>query len=89
MPCKNTINGQEVENLFFEKVWVHFGIPRSIISDSDTKFLNAFWTTLLENMDTKLNTYKAFHSQIDGQAEVVNRNLVQLLRGYNKKHPKT
>lgn len=28
MPCKNTIIGKEVENLFFEQVWVHFGIPR-------------------------------------------------------------
>jgi hypothetical protein len=46
MPCKKTIKGNEVENIFFEHVWVDFGIPRSIISDRDTGFLSDFWTTL-------------------------------------------
>jgi hypothetical protein len=42
MPCKKTIIGQEATNKFFEQVWVHFGIPRSIISDGDIRFLSAF-----------------------------------------------
>jgi len=42
MPCKKTISGKEATNLFFGQVWVHFGIPRSIISDRDTRLLNAF-----------------------------------------------
>jgi hypothetical protein len=46
MPCKKTIKGQEAANMFFEQVWVHFGIPRSIISNRDTRFLSTFWTTL-------------------------------------------
>jgi hypothetical protein len=66
MPYKKTIKGQEEENLFFEQVWMHFGIPRSIISDRDTIFTNAFWTKLWENMDTKLNRYTTFHPQTDG-----------------------
>jgi hypothetical protein len=56
MPCKKTIKGQEATNLFFEQVWVHFGIPRSIISDKDTKFLSVFWTILWEKMETKLKS---------------------------------
>jgi hypothetical protein len=42
MPCKKTIRGQEVANMFFEHVWVHFEIPMSIISNKDTKFISAF-----------------------------------------------
>jgi hypothetical protein len=61
MPYKKTISGQEATNNFFEQVGVHFGIPRSIISNRDTKFLNAFWTTLWENMDTKLKRSTTFH----------------------------
>jgi hypothetical protein len=53
MYFKNTIKGQEATNMFFEQVWVHFGVPRSIISDRDTRFLSAFWTTLWEKMNTK------------------------------------
>jgi hypothetical protein len=61
MPCKKTIKGQDATIMFFEKVWVHFGIPRSIISDRDTIFLSAFWTTLWEKMDTKLKRSTTFH----------------------------
>ena len=46
MYCATTIKKQEATNLFLRKVQVHFGIPRSILSYKDTKFLNAFWTTL-------------------------------------------
>jgi hypothetical protein len=83
MPCKNTINGKEATNKFFEHVWVHFGIPRTIISDRDTIFLSAFWTTLWEKMDTKLKRSTTFHPKIDGKTKVVNRTLVDILRGYN------
>jgi hypothetical protein len=51
IPCKKTINGQEATTKFFEKVWVHFQMPRSIILGKDTRYLSAFWNTLLENMD--------------------------------------
>jgi hypothetical protein len=61
MPCKNTIKRQEVANMFFEQAWIHFGIPRGIISDKDTRFIGTFWITLCENMDTKLKRYTTFH----------------------------
>jgi hypothetical protein len=68
---------------------VHFGIPRSIISNRDIKSLGAFWTTLWEKMDTKLNIYTTFHPQIDGKTKVVNMTLLQHLRGYDQKHLNT
>jgi hypothetical protein len=68
---------------------VHFGILRSIISDKDTIFLNASYITLWEKMNTKLKRSTTFQPQIDGQIEVVNKNLVQLVRGYNQNHTKT
>jgi hypothetical protein len=67
MPCKNTIKGQEEAKIFFEQVWVQFGIPRSNISDMDTIFLSTFWTTFLEKMDTELKRYTTFHPKIDGK----------------------
>ena len=74
--------------MFFENVWVHFGLPTSIVSDRDTNFFGQFWSSLWEFMDTKLKIITSFHLQTDGQTEVANRTVVQLLRGYNNKHPK-
>jgi hypothetical protein len=65
MPRKKTIKGQPAANLFFEQVWVHFGIPRSIISDRDTRFPSAFCTTLWEKMDTNLKRSIGSHPQTD------------------------
>jgi hypothetical protein len=42
MPCKNKITTEHIANLFFQYVWVHFGLPTSIISDQDTLFLRDF-----------------------------------------------
>jgi hypothetical protein len=36
MPCKSNIVVEQAANLFFQYVWVHFGLPTSIISDRDT-----------------------------------------------------
>ena len=39
-------------------------------------------------MDTRLKKSTTFHSQMDGQTKVVNRTVIQFLRGYCSKHPK-
>jgi len=39
-------------------------------------------------MDTRLKMSTTFHPQIDGQIDMVNRIVIQLLRGYCGKHPK-
>ena len=36
MPCKKHITAEKIANLFFQHVWVHFGLPTSIISDQNT-----------------------------------------------------
>ena len=39
-------------------------------------------------IDTRLKKSTAFHPEIDGQTEVVNKTVIQLLKGYYSKHPK-
>ena len=36
IPCNKQITVERIEKLFFEHVWVHFGLPTSIVSDRDT-----------------------------------------------------
>jgi hypothetical protein len=87
--CKKGIRVVDTANLFFERVWVHFGIPKTIISDWDSKFLSTFWSSLWSLLDTKLTKYTAFHPQTDGQIEVINWMIVHILRMYNSEHPRT
>jgi hypothetical protein len=61
MPCKKKVIVEQTANLFFQYVWVHFGLPMSIISDQDTRFLGYFWTNLWRMMDTKLKRIIVFH----------------------------
>jgi hypothetical protein len=67
MPCKKKIIVEKTAHLFFQHVWVHFGLPTSIISDRDTRFLGEFWTSLWRMMDTKMKRSISFHPQTDGQ----------------------
>ena len=59
--CKKNITAEATAKLFFERVWVHFGIPQSIISDRDSRFLSTFWSSLWSMLDTKLTKSIAFH----------------------------
>ena len=88
MPCKKQVTAERATSLFFQHVWVHFGLPTSIISNRDSLFLGEFWTKLWCMMDTKLKRSTDFHPQTDGQIEVFNMTVVHLLRGYCNKHPK-
>jgi hypothetical protein len=44
--CKKNITEEAIAKLLFERVWVHFGIPQTIISDRDSQFLSTFWSSL-------------------------------------------
>ena len=46
MPCKNKITAEQTTQLFFQNLWVHFGLPTSIVSDRDSRFVGNFWSSL-------------------------------------------
>jgi hypothetical protein len=87
--CKKNITTEATTKLFFELVWVHFGIPQTIVLDRDNQFLSIFWSSLWSLLDTKLTKSMTFHPQTDGQIEVVNQMIVHILCMYNSKHPHT
>ena len=86
---QKNITVENTTNLFFERVWVHFGIPHTIISDWDSQFLSTLWSSLWSLLDTKLTKSTTFNHQIDGQTEVVNQMIVLILCMYNSKDPHT
>ncbi|GAB2282065.1 hypothetical protein Dimus_039513 [Dionaea muscipula] len=79
LPCQKTFDAAKVATLFLQVVVRLLGVPATIVSDRDVKFMSYFWKTLWEKLGTKLLFSSAFHPQTDGQTEVTNRSLGNLL----------
>jgi hypothetical protein len=87
--CKKSITTEATAKLFFERVWVHFGIPQTIVSYWDSRFLNTFWSSLWSLLDTKLTKSTAFHPRQMAKLRSSIKMIVHILCMYNSKHPHT
>ena len=82
IPTTKNVTAQQVARLYYDNVYRLHGLPKSIISDRDTKFTGDFWSTMQKLFGTDLLMSTAYHPQTDGQTERTNRTILQTLRNY-------
>lgn len=77
-----------VAHLCFKEVVRLHEILKSITSDMDVRSVNNFWKTFWKKFDTHLQFSSAYHPQKDGQAEVFNCTLENMLKALASDKPK-
>jgi hypothetical protein len=80
IPMKTTNSASELVPLYMKEVIRLLGVPKSIVSYRDSKFISKFWESLHSALGTKLSLSVAFHPQTDGQSEKTIQTLEDMLR---------
>ena len=86
-PCNKTIDTKGVAKLFFQHVFLHFGLHDSLILDRGPQFASAFATELTQILGYNLKLSTAYHPQTDGETERVNQEVETYLRLFCQGQP--
>lgn len=76
IPYCKIIDIINISVLFFCEIVQLHGVPKTIISDCDIKFLNHFWRILWKKFDMALTFSSTYHPQTNRRTMVVNKLLV-------------
>jgi len=87
-PCTIKTSAPELAHLFLDNIFRLHGIPESIISDRDPRFVSKFWRELCVLIGTKQNLSSPYHPETDGQTERTNRIIEEMLRHFVAPHQK-
>nr|GEZ84663.1 reverse transcriptase domain-containing protein [Tanacetum cinerariifolium] len=71
---------ERLARLYLNEIVARHGVPISIISDRDSRFMSRFQQSIQEALGTRLDMSKAYHPQIDGQSEHTIQTLEDMLR---------
>ena len=69
-----------VKRLFKKIIFPRFGIPRVVISDGGSHFINRTFANLLEKYGVRHKVATPYHPQTSGQVEISNREIKSILQ---------
>ncbi|GBG41170.1 hypothetical protein CBR_g83218, partial [Chara braunii] len=80
LPYKYHAAAPELARLLHTGWITNQGVPEDIVSDRDTRFMSAFWTSLMTESGTTMKPSSARHPQTDGQTERAHQTAQMMLR---------
>ena len=80
IPIKDSTTADQLGRIYIREIVRLHGVPKTIVSDRDSRFVSAFWSSMQRALGTRLAFSSAYHPQTDGQTERVNQILEDMLR---------
>jgi transposase InsO family protein len=80
LPVHTTHRTEKYAEIYIDQIVRLLGIPRTIVSDRGAPFVAHFWEQMQESLGTQVIRSSAYHPQTDGQTEIVNQILEDMLR---------
>ncbi|GJW43088.1 putative reverse transcriptase domain-containing protein [Tanacetum coccineum] len=77
--AKENDSMEKLTRQYLKEVVSRHGVPVSIISDRDGRFVSQFWQSLQEAFGTQLDMSTAYHPETDGQSERTIQTLERML----------
>ena len=73
-------DSKTVKRLFQKVIFPRFGVPRVVISDGGSHFINRSFASLMEKYGVHHKVATPYHPQTSGQVEVSNREIKHILQ---------
>jgi hypothetical protein len=74
--------------IMFREFYVRLhGVPDTIVSDQDPRFMGKVWKALMDSLQVHLGKSSPYHPQTDGQTEKVNHIIGTYLRAFARHEP--
>jgi hypothetical protein len=80
IPIRSNSSASDLAPIYMREIVRLHGVPRTIVSDGDAKFISKLWSSLQEALDTTLRMSTAFRPQTDEQVERTIQTLEDKLR---------
>ena len=81
-PIKSTHKETNIAEIYMQEIAKLHGVPKTIVSDKDSKFTSNFWKGLFKGFGTSLKFITTYHLETNGQTKRVNYLIEDMLRIY-------
>ncbi|KAJ0853490.1 putative nucleotidyltransferase, Ribonuclease H [Helianthus annuus] len=80
LPIREKDSTAKLAEIYLNEIVARHGVPTSIISDRDGRFVSRIWQSFQESIGSRLDLSTTFHPQTDRQSEGTIQTLEDMLR---------